>query len=140
MTHQRGHQQNADTTQHRKLCRIIYCPVGALNDDAVSRNGAWREWVVHANEPILSHVPKYKRVDHARARNPESWWRFANCDSVFSINAPRAPLSSIPISIPLLCVRACQLELACPIDHLSCNLAKSVLPESWRNISKLNGR
>lgn len=77
LTHQRGHQQNADTTQHRKLCRIIYCPVGALNDDAVSRNGAWREWVVHANEPILSHVPKYKRVDHARARNPESWWQIA---------------------------------------------------------------
>lgn len=64
----------------------------------------WRVAGVHANEPILSHVPKYKRVDHARARNPESWWRFANCDSVFSINAPRAPLSSISISIPPLCV------------------------------------
>lgn len=134
LTHQRGHQQNADTTTS-KLCRIIYCPVGALNDDAVSRNGAWREFML-MNPSWVTFQNTKEWITHERG--------ILNRDGDLQIATLFFPLTRhVP---PFLLFLFLFLFFACV--HVSSSsrvssiiyLAISRNPFTERNASKLNRR
>lgn len=136
LTHQRGHQQNADTTTS-KLCRIIYCPVGALNDDAVSRNGAWREFML-MNPSWVTFQNTKEWITHERG--------ILNRDGDLQIATLFFPLTRhVPpflLFLFLFLLFACRTrQFEARVSHRSFILQScEIRLPSWRNMSKLNGR